>query len=679
MKPTKIFSFLMLITAAACQSPAPKVEQPPLIDRELLFDAPEIAGGKISPDGKFISFIKPYKGTQNIWIKKLDEDFSAAKPITADTIRPIRSYFWTRDGKYILYSQDKGGDENFNIYAVDPLEVPAEGSDIPENRDLTNLKGVRVYIYAIPYTDPDAIYIGLNDRDKAWHDLYKMKISTGERTLIRQNSATDRITGWVFDWNDQLRLANRANSDGSNDILRVDAKELVKIYTSNVFEEAYPLAFDKENKRVYMQTNKGDNIDLSQLILFDPETLQEEVVESDPLKRVDLGNVFISDISKEIIYTSYEDDRNRIYWKNKSFEEDYNLIKKELPNTDVYFTSSTTDENYWMLSASADVDPGSTYLFDRTTKKLTFQYRPRPNIPVADLSEMKAISYKSSDGMEIPAFLTLPKGLEPKNLPVVVFPHGGPWARDGWGYNSYAQFLANRGYAVLAPNFRSSTGYGKKFLNAGNNQWGEKMQDDITWGVKYLIKEGIADSTRIGIMGGSYGGYATLAGVAFTPDVYACGVSIVGPSNLITLLNSIPPYWEAGRVVFHIRMGDPNTPEGKAQLERQSPLNSANKIKAALLVIQGANDPRVNKAESDQIVIALRERGFPVEYIVAPDEGHGFARPVNNMAMLASAEKFLAKHLGGRFQESMKPEVATRLGEITVDVSTVQLAPDETK
>lgn len=679
MKPTKIFSFLMLITAAACQSPAPKVEQPPLIDRELLFDAPEIAGGKISPDGKFISFIKPYKGTQNIWIKKLEEDFTAAKPITADTIRPIRSYFWTRDGKYILYSQDKGGDENFNIYAVDPLEAPAAGSDIPVNRDLTNLKGVRVFIYAIPYTDPDAIYIGLNDRDKAWHDLYKMKISTGERTLIRQNSATDRITGWVFDWNDQLRLANRANSDGSNDILRVDAKELVKIYTSNVFEEAYPLAFDKENKRVYMQTNKGDNIDLSQLILFNPETLQEEVIESDPLKRVDLGDVFISDKSKEIIYTSYEDERSRIYWKDKSFEEDYNLIKKELPNTDIYFTSSTTDENYWMLSASADVDPGSTYLFDRTTKKLTFQYRPRPNIPVADLSEMKAISYRSSDGLEIPAFLTLPKGLEPKSLPVVVFPHGGPWARDGWGYNSYAQFLANRGYAVLAPNFRSSTGYGKKFLNAGNNQWGEKMQDDITWGVKYLIKEGIADSTRIGIMGGSYGGYATLAGVAFTPDVYACGVSIVGPSNLITLLNSIPPYWEAGRVVFHIRMGDPNTPEGKAQLERQSPLNSANKIKAALLVIQGANDPRVNKAESDQIVIALRERGFPVEYIVAPDEGHGFARPVNNMAMLASAEKFLAKHLGGRFQETMKPEVATRLGEITVDVSTVQLAPAETK
>ena len=679
MKTTKMFSFVLLITVAACQSPAPKVEQPPIIDRELLFDAPEIAGGQISPDGKFISFIKPYKGTQNIWVKKIEEDFTAARPITADTIRPIRSYFWSRDGKYILYSQDKGGDENFNIYAVDPQEAPASGSDIPVNRDLTNLKGVRVYIYSIPLTDPDAMYIGLNDRDKAWHDLYKMKISTGERTLIRQNSATDRITGWVFDWNDQLRLASRANADGSNDILRVDAKDLVKIYTTTVFEDAYPIAFTKDNKRVYMQTNKGDNVDLSQLILFDPETLQEEVIESDPLKRVDLGNVFISELSKEIIYTSYEDERTRIYWKNKSFEDDYNLIKKELPNTDIHFTSSTTDENYWMLSASADVDPGSTYLFDRKTKKLTFQYRPRPNIPVKDLAEMKAISYKSSDGLEIPAFLTLPKGLEPKNLPVVVFPHGGPWARDGWGYNSYAQFLANRGYAVLSPNFRSSTGYGKKFLNAGNNQWGEKMQDDLTWGVKYLIREGIADSTKIGIMGGSYGGYATLAGVAFTPDVYACGVSIVGPSNLITLLNSIPPYWEAGRKVFHVRMGDPTNPEGKAQLERQSPLNSASKIKAALLVIQGANDPRVNKAESDQIVIALRDRGFPVEYIVAPDEGHGFARPVNNMAMLASAEKFLAKHLGGRYQESMKPEVAKRLGEITVDPKTVTLVPAEKK
>jgi len=267
----------------------------------------------------------------------------------------------------------------------------------------------------------------------------------------------------------------------------------------------------------------------------------------------------------------------------------------------------------------------------------------------------------------------LPKGVEAKNLPAVIFPHGGPWYRDSWGYNGLAQFLANRGYAVLQPNFRGSTGYGKKFIDAGNKQWGDKMQDDLTWGAKYLVSQGIADPKKIGIMGGSYGGYATLAGVAFTPDVYAVGVSIVGPSSLITLLESIPPYWEQGRKLFHERMGDPNTPEGKAQLLRQSPLTAAAKIKTPLFVIQGANDPRVNKRESDQIVIALRDRGFPVEYMVAPDEGHGFARPVNNMAMFASAEKFLAKYLGGRYQESMTSEVSQRLNEITVDPKTVTM------
>ncbi|KAF0223626.1 MAG: dipeptidyl aminopeptidase/acylaminoacyl-peptidase, partial [bacterium] len=286
---------------------------------------------------------------------------------------------------------------------------------------------------------------------------------------------------------------------------------------------------------------------------------------------------------------------------------------------------------------------------------------------------MKPISYKSSDGLEIPAYLSLPKGIPAKNLPLVVFPHGGPWARDFWGYHPYAQFLANRGYAVLQVNFRASTGYGKKFLNAGNKEWGQKMQDDLTWGVKHLVAEGIVDPKRVGIMGGSYGGYATLAGLAFTPDVYAAGVSIVGPSNLITLLDTIPPYWESIRKLFTERMGDPSNAQGKAQLERQSPLNSAAKIKTPLLVVQGANDPRVKKAESDQIVIALRERGFPVEYILAPDEGHGFARPVNSMAMLATAEKFLAKHLGGRYQPDMTSEVTKRLGEITVDIKTVSL------
>jgi dipeptidyl aminopeptidase/acylaminoacyl peptidase len=677
MKRISLLIFVMIMTATSVALLAQESKLPPLLDRELFFDNPEISGGQLSPDGKFISFVKPYNGVMNIWVKTIEEPFASARPLTADKQRPVRSYFWSRDGKYILYVQDKGGDENFNIYAVNPSEKAPVGAEVPENRDLTNLKGVRVQIYSVPKTDPDAIYIGLNDRDPAWHDLYRMKLSTGERTLIRQNSGEDRITGWIFDWNDQLRLAMRANADGSNDILRVDDNGFTAIYTTSVFETAYPVAFDKDNKRIYLVTNKGDDVDLTRLILLDPETLKEEFVEADPLQRVDLGDVAFSDLRREIIYTSYEDDRNRLYWKDKDFEADYKRISEQLPGVEPYFARTTADERFWIIGAYSDVDPGTTYLFDRETKKLTFQYRPRPNIPVEHMANMQAIRYPSSDGLEIPAYLTLPKGVEPKNLPVIVMPHGGPWARSGWGFNSYAQFLANRGYAVLDPNFRASTGYGKKFINAGNKEWGRKMQDDITWGIKYLVKQGIADPAKVAIMGGSYGGYATLAGLAFTPDVYACGVSIVGPSNLITLLNSIPPYWESIRTVFHKRMGDPSTPEGEADLKKMSPLFSADKIKSPLLVVQGANDPRVKQHESDQIVVALRDRGFPVEYIVAPDEGHGFARPVNNMAMLAAAEKFLARHLGGRYQESMKPEVAERLKEITVDPKTVMLNTPE--
>ena len=354
-----------------------------------------------------------------------------------------------------------------------------------------------------------------------------------------------------------------------------------------------------------------------------------------------------------------------------SFRADYDLIKKQLGDREISFGSSTKDEQVWVVNSFSDVDPGTTWIYDRKTKKLTKLYTLREKLPREALAEMKPVTYKSSDGLEIPAYLTLPKGVAAKNLPAIIVPHGGPWARDEWGYNSFAQFLANRGYAVLSPNFRGSTGYGKKFLDAGNNEWGQKMQDDLTYGVKYLVEQGIADPKRVGIMGGSYGGYATLAGVTFTPDLYAAAVAIVAPSNLMTLLESIPPYWEAGRVIFYKRMGDPNTAEGKEQLKRQSPLFSVEKIKTPLMVVQGANDPRVNKREADQIVIALRDRSYPVEYLVAPDEGHGFQRPVNNMAMFAAGEKFLAKHLGGRFQESATPEVAARLKEITVDPKTV--------
>jgi len=649
-----------------------RADLPPLIDRELFFGDPEISGAQLSPDGKFLTFLKPFDGTRNVWVKGTVEPFSAAKPLTNEKKRPIPAYFWSRDSKYVLYVQDQGGDENYNVYAVNPSDAPPAGAPVPKARNITDAKGVRAEIFAVPESDPDLLYVGLNDRDKAWHDLYKVKISTGEKTLLRKNS--DRISGWVFDTKDTLRLAVRSAENGDTEFLRVDSDGFKLIYSCGVFESCAPVQFEKTDKQVYLITNKGEDVDLISLALMDPATGTTSIVESDPLKRVDLGDAKFSQRTHELLSTVYTDAKDRIYWKNKAWESDYKLLQSSLPGKEIAFGSSNKDETLFVISANSDTEPGETYLFDRKTKKLELQYRIREKLDRAALAHMKPVSYKSSDGLEIPAYLTLPKGMPEKNLPLVVFPHGGPWGRDNWGYSRYAQFLANRGYTVLQMNFRGSTGYGKKFLNAGNLEWGQKMQDDITWGVKYLAAEGIVDPKRVGIMGGSYGGYATLAGVAFTPDVYAAAVSIVGPSNLITLLDSIPPYWEAARVVFYKRMGDPKTPAGKAQLERQSPLNSASRIKTPLLVAQGANDPRVNKAESDQIVIALRDRGFPVGYIVAPDEGHGFARPVNNTALFAAAEKFLAQYLDGRYQEGATPEVAARLKEITVDPKTVVLA-----
>ncbi len=658
-------AFLLLAPAVA--------QQPPLIDRELFFGDPEISGAQISPDGKYIAFLKPLNKTRNIWVKKADAPFDSAKPITNDTKRPITQYFWSRDGKYVLFAQDKAGDENYNVYAVDPAEAPTAGADVPAARNLTDLKGARAIPYEVPRSEPDIIYVGLNDRDKAWHDLYKVRISTGERTLLRKN--TDRVTGWVFDLKDQLRLATRSADNGDTEILRVDDKGFTKIYSCDVLESCAPLRFHKDGKRFYLQTNQGAGENFEKLVLLDAQTGKEELVERDPENRVDFGSAMFSEVTDQLIATVYQYEKRRIYWKDKVFEADYAFLRAKLPDAEINFNSHTRDEKLWLITANSDTEPGQTYLFDRQSRKLTPQYKIREKLPRQDLAHMEAIRYESSDGLEIPAYLTLPKGIAPRNLPTLILPHGGPWGRDQWGYNTLAQFFANRGYAVLEPNFRASTGYGKKFLNAGNRQWGDKMQDDLTWGVKYLVAKGIADPKRTGIVGGSYGGYATLAGVAFTPDLYAAAVSIVGPSNLITLLDSIPPYWESIRKTFYQRMGDPNTAEGKAQLQRQSPLNSAAKIKTPLMVVQGANDPRVNKAESDQIVIALRDRGFPVEYLVAPDEGHGFARPINNLAMIAASEKFFAHYLGGRFQEEMSPEVATRLKEITVDPKTVVLKP----
>jgi dipeptidyl aminopeptidase/acylaminoacyl peptidase len=670
----KLHTILLTLALGALlgSSATAQTKQPALIDRELLFGDPETSGAQLSPDGRFMSFIKPYKGTRNVWVKGVAEPFSAAKPLTADLARPVRNYFWSQDSKYVLYVQDKGGDENFNLYAVDPAAAPAAGADVPPARDLTGLKGVRVQLYHVPKSDPNTLYIGLNDRDKAWHDLYKLNLATGEKTLLRQNK--DRLASWSFDWNDQLRMASRSNPDGSNELLVVDGDKFTPVYRTTIDEQSYVAGFHKDNKRVYLVTNGGNARDRAELVLFDPNTKKEELLDTDPLKHVDFGGLMLSEVTHEPVAVTYTDDRMRRVWKDKAYEADFKTIQAKVPGADLNPVSSTTDEKQWLISASSATMPGTVYLFNRQTKALTKQYDLQPKLNTADLADMKVVRYKSSDGLEIPAYLTLPKGVAAKNLPVIILPHGGPWSRSVYGFNTLHQFLANRGYAVLSPNFRASTGYGKKFLEAGNAEWGRKMQDDLTWGVKYLIAQGIANPKKVGIMGISYGGYATLAGVAFTPDLYAAGVAVVAPSNLTTLLNAIPPYWEAQRKQMYARMADPGTEAGRAELARMSPLTAADKIKTPLMVVQGANDPRVNKTEADQIVVALRDRNYPVQYICAPDEGHGFARPVNNMAMYAASEKFLAQQLGGRYQESMPPAVAQRLKEITVDPKTVVLA-----
>ena len=643
-------------------------QQPPIIDRKLFFGEIEIAGAQISPDGQYLSFLKPYKGTRNIWVKKASEPFSAARPMSADATRPIRNYFWSRDSKYILYSQDVGGDENFNVYAIDPTLAVDPKTGVPPTRALTNLKGVRTMIFAAPRAKPDILYIGLNDRDARWHDLYELRISTGEKTLLRKN--TERIAGWDFDHDGNLRLAERTSPAGDNEILRVDPDGFKLIYSCTVLEECGVADFDAANKQVYLTSNKGA-LDLSELELMDPATGTTTTVESDPEKRVDFGSMQMSDVDHHIFFTRYEDDRYRVYFQDKAFEQEYRWLQSKLPGKEIGFGARSKDESIWIVTAYSDTEPGETYVWDRKAKTLTLQYRIREVLPRASLSPRNPYHFKSSDGLEISGYLTLPKGLPAKSLPLVVFPHGGPWGRDSYGYDTFAQFLSNRGYAVLQPNFRASTGYGKKFLNAGNGEWGRKMQDDLTWGVKALVADGTADAKRAGIAGGSYGGYATLAGVAFTPNLYAAAVAIVAPSNLITLLDAIPPYWEAGRKQMYARMADPTTPEGKALLVAESPLTQAKAIVSPLMVVQGKNDPRVNIRESNQIVAAVRDNGKPIEYLVAPDEGHGFARPINNLAMVAAMEGFLVKYLGGRAQTDIPADVEAKLKEITVDPKTV--------
>ncbi|MGF1522545.1 MAG: alpha/beta fold hydrolase [Leptolyngbyaceae cyanobacterium] len=651
--------------AIAAETPVAQDTLPPLLDRELFFGDPEIIGAQLSPDGRFLAFQKPLDGVMNVWVKGIDEPMEAARPVTADTERPIHIYFWSADGRYILYAQDQGGNENFQLYAVEP-------ESLSETRNLTPIDGISAQIYGVPKQTPNEIIIGLNDRDPRFHDVYRLDLTTGERTLIIQND--DNVAGWMADSQGEVRVAYRQTPEGANETLVVNDGAMTPVYICAIEETCYPVHFHPDGQQVYLATNRDQ--DLIQLELLDLTTGQSQLVEADPENQVDFGEAVFSEATDELIATAYVGDRVRIYPQDDDFAADFAFLQQQFPDDELSLASLTQDDQLALIGVQSDVNPGAMYLFDRNAQTLEKLYDYRPEIASDSLATMQPVRYTARDGLEIPAYLTLPPGVASEDLPVIIFPHGGPWARDVWGYNPFAQFLANRGYAVFQPNFRGSTGYGKDFLNAGNYEWGTgAMQHDITDGVQYLIDEGIADPERVGIFGASYGGYATLAGLAFTPERYAAGASFVGPSNLITLLDSIPAYWAPIRATFTERLGNPDNPSDRARLEAQSPLFFADQIQAPLLVIQGANDPRVKQAESDQIVVALRELDQPVEYLVAPDEGHGFIKENNLLASMAALERFFAEHLGGRYQAEMSPAVEAQLQALTVDIDTVTANP----
>ena len=653
-------------------------ESPPLIERAVFFDDPEITGGTLSPDGEHVSFIQPLDGVMNVWVKGRGEDFEDAVPLTAESDRPVSSHWWSRDSEYVIYQQDDGGDENFSLYRVDPAVEPAEDEKVPEALGLTPQDNVQARVISRPWEHPDWILVGINDRDPRLHDVYRIQLEDGEKERIFENEAN--LAGYTADLDGELRLAHRQDEDGQQQILRIKDGELDEdpVYTCGIDESCNPMGFHPDGERAWMTTNTGER-DLTELVLLDPASGDTESVHKDPEGEVDFGGAEFHPETRELLATYYVGDRLRVYFHDEDFEADYERVREGIDaDGDIYFQSVTEDGRLQLVSVTSDTDPGATYVYDREDESVDLLYRPRPELPVEHLAEMEPVRYEARDGLEIPGYLTLPPGQAAEDLPLVVVPHGGPWARDTWGYDAQAQFLANRGYAVFQPNFRGSDGFGKEFLAAGNEEWGTgAMQHDITDGVEYLIDQGIADPDRVGIMGGSYGGYATLAGLAFTPDVYAAGVSIVGPSNIITLLESIPPYWGPIRHTFLERVGDPEDEEDRERLKEQSPLFSAEEIKAPLMVIQGANDPRVVQHESDQIVEAMRDLDRPVEYLVAEDEGHGFVGNINRLAMFADVERFLAEHLGGRYQEDMSEEIAERLEQLRMDPEEVDAEETE--
>ncbi len=627
---------LIVPTLAAAQAPAA-----PLIARSALFGNPEKAQARVSPDGKYISFIAPRDGVLNVWLAERGK-LESAKPITNDQKRGIRQHMWAFDNRHVLYAQDEGGDENWHVHAVDVVS----GTDT----DITPYKGARADIVDLSWKKPGSVAVAINDRDPEWQDLYEIEIATGKRTLVEKN--TNQLAGWNLDFDLKPKLAQKNDAEGAEVFRRVGDKwvSLFRIGQEDSLTTAV-LAVEANGTTALLQSSVGR--DKAALERVDIATGKTTVLGES--NRADIDQVwFEPKTAKPQAYTvDYLEPE--VFVLDKAVQKDVDLLKKQLGTFQI--TNRTLDDSIWTVATDNPLAPATSYLYERKSGKVTKLFEQRPALSKAPLVPMHALEIKARDGLTLVSYLSLPPGsdsnqdgIPDKPVPMVLNVHGGPWGRDTYSFDNEHQWLANRGYAVLSVNFRASTGFGKGFTNAGNREWGRKMHDDLLDAVQWAVNAKVTTADKVAIYGGSYGGYATLAGLTMTPDTFACGVDIVGPSNIVTLMSTIPPYWKAFFETMVARVGDPRTEEGKKFLAERSPLTYAGNIKKPLLIAQGANDPRVKQAEADQIVKAMKDKNLPVTYVLYPEEGHGFARPTNRTSFYAIAEGFLSQCLGGRYE-----------------------------
>ena len=601
---------------------------------EDFFRNPDKSSYQISPDGKYFSYLAPYERRKNIFIQKIGEE--EAIRITSETERDINGYFWANKNR-LIYVKDSGGDENFLLYAVD--------KDGQNAKNLTPFDGVRIEIIDDLEDIDNELIIGMNKNNPMLFEPYRININTGEFVQLAENTnPMEPISSWMTDHEGKLRIAVKMVG-GTNTTLmyrKTEDEEFKDVITTDFKEQISPLIFEFDNGDiVYASSNL--NRDKSAIVKFDLNSGKEtgEILFEHP--EVDVSNLGYSRKRKVLTAISYVTDKKHYHFLDDEIENIFKYLKKELGHYEIVLVDHDKPENKYIVRTYSDRSLGSYFIYDKTTNDLQKITDVSPWLDENDMAEQKPVKYTSRDGLTINGYLTLPPGIEPENLPVVINPHGGPWHRDVWGYNQEIQLLANRGFAVLQMNFRGSTGYGRKFWEASFKQWGKKMQDDITDGVNWLIDQGIADPDKIAIYGASYGGYATLAGVTFTPDLYRAAVDYVGVSNLFTFLKTIPPYWKPYLDMMYEMVGHPD--KDKEYLEEASPVFHVDKIKTPLYVVQGANDPRVNIDEADQIVRTLRQKKVDVPYLVKYDEGHGFRKEENRFEFYKSMLGFLLKHL----------------------------------